>query len=400
MRIVSIATHMPYVGIPHAGGQYYLRHAEILSETHDLTVICPWTPANAQAMDEPVHGSYRRFLVVPQNRRGALRRGARRSLWSRALTFVTMGSFLRAVLADERATELLRTADRIELQWFDAIALAPRLRRLVPGTPLTGVFHDVASQGYRRRARARDVPPVHRLLSVVRWWLSAPLERRVTPALDTAVVFSDKDAALLARRRAGDRIRVVLPPLDDEEMPLAPREQQPTAPDVLFVGALWRPENEDAALWLLRDVWPTVRQAVPHASLTVAGHGPTARLQVEVGRIDGVELTGSVPTLAPFYRRAAVVVVPMRQGAGVKFKTVVALLWGVPVVTTAVGAEGIGERNLFVAVEDEPAAFAHAVVGALQDPVRALQVAAAAQAWASARYSTATFRRALAELYR
>ncbi len=52
MRIVSIATHMPYVGIPHAGGQYYLRHAEILAERHDLTVVCPWTPANAEALDQ------------------------------------------------------------------------------------------------------------------------------------------------------------------------------------------------------------------------------------------------------------------------------------------------------------------------------------------------------------
>ncbi len=112
-----------------------------------------------------------------------------------------------------------------------------------------------------------------------------------------------------------------------------------------------------------------------------------------------MELTGQVETLGPFYRRAAVVVVPMRLGAGVKFKSVTALLWGVPVVTTAAGAEGIGGPELFVAVEDEPAAFADAVVTTLSDPAGALQVAATAHAWAHARYSVPEFRRRLAELY-
>ena len=57
MEIVSVGTHIPYVGIPHAGGDLYGRHTEMLSQSHRLTVICPWTPANEAAMSQPGRGS-------------------------------------------------------------------------------------------------------------------------------------------------------------------------------------------------------------------------------------------------------------------------------------------------------------------------------------------------------
>ncbi|MGY1735354.1 glycosyltransferase [Geodermatophilus sp. SYSU D00684] len=398
MEIVSISTHMPYDGIPHAGGDLYARHVRLLSESHRLTVVCPWTSTNEEALGRPVHGSYRRVLVVPPSRRREARRAGRRSLLTRALPFLTRGPFVRALLRDEELVATLRRAGQVELQWFDVITLAPRLRRALPGTPLTGVFHDVASQGHLRMLTSPATPWARRALALVRLVLSVPLEWRAVRALRTAVVLSDKDGRLLARRGAGDRVVVLPPALDDPEMPASPREREPATQEVLFVGAMWRPENLDAAWWLLREVWPLVRAQVPGARLTIAGAGSPPALHQEAAAT-GVEVTGPVESLSAYYRRASVAVSPMRLGAGVKLKGVVAMLWGVPVVATSVGAEGIEGPDVFAAVADDAAAFAAAVARVLTDPRPALEVAARAHAWSHARYSSAGHRQVLRTLY-
>ncbi|SFT33939.1 Glycosyltransferase involved in cell wall bisynthesis [Geodermatophilus amargosae] len=396
MEIVSIATHVPYVGIPHAGGQYYGRHVELLSTRHRLTVVGPWTPANAAALDQPAAGTARRVVAgAPPSGRA----GRRRALFARALPFLATGPFRRALVADEDLVATLRRADAIELQWFDAIVLAPWLRRLLPGTPMTGVFHDVVTQGHRRRLMACGAPLRHRALALVRLLCCAPLERRVLRVLDTAVVLSDKDRALLAARGRSPRLVVAAPPLDDAEVPRSLEHRAPSGPEVLFVGALWRAENEDAALWLLDEIWPAVRMRVPAARLTVAGADPTQRIRQAAEAQPGVELTGRVASLAPFYRRSTVAVVPVRLGAGVKLKTVVAMLWGVPVVATTVGSEGIDGPDVFLSVTDEATALADAVVAVLQNPHAAADVAARAHAWAHDRYSSTAYRRVLEDVY-
>jgi glycosyltransferase involved in cell wall biosynthesis len=84
----------------------------------------------------------------------------------------------------------------------------------------------------------------------------------------------------------------------------------------------------------------------------------------------------------------------------VKLKAVTAMLWGVPVVATSVGAEGIGGSEVFVAVEDDAAALAAAIAQALADPGAALEVAARAHARSRALYSSAAYRRELESIYR
>jgi glycosyltransferase involved in cell wall biosynthesis len=315
------------------------------------------------------------------------------------LPYFAMHSFLRRLLADQELAAALQAAGHIELQWSDAVALAPRLRRLFPGTPITGVFHDVAWQGHLRKLTTRGISLRRRVGGLVRLLATVPLEWRAVRAVDTAIIFSDKDRALLRRLGSRGRTVVVFPPLDTEDMPAAPRQELPSPPEVLFVGALWRSENEDAALWLLDEVWPRIRKAMPTARLVIAGANPTARLTKAAAGRDDVELTGFVASLSPFYRRASVAVAPLRLGAGVKLKSVVAMLWGVPVVSTSVGAEGIDGYEVFAGVADDAPAFADAVVRALSCPTNALETAGRAHAWAHARYTTTVYSCAMRRLY-
>ncbi|MGY1681934.1 glycosyltransferase [Geodermatophilus sp. SYSU D01176] len=399
MKIISNAPDMPFPGIPHAGGEFYRRHAELGGQSHDLVVVAPRNEENEAALAQDDAPPYRRLLVTPQVPRAGVRSAYYFFLLSRVVLFLGVRPFWKALVADPDELSALRQADRIKLQWFSAPARgSPRLRRGLPRTHQVGVFHDVVSQGQRRMFRTPGVAPRWRLVALVQLILAVPLRRWLLRVLDTAVVVSDKDRLLL--ERSGGRARIVVsPPLDDEDMPSVPEAAQSDPPEVLFVGALDRVENQDAARWLLELIWPQVLAEMPDARLTIAGAEPSRSLLPAAESVHNVQLTGCVDSLSPYYRRASVVVAPMRLGAGGKLKSVVAMLWGLPVVATSVAAEGVTGPRVFYAVEDDSTDFANAVVAVLKDPSSADGVRSRAFAWSHDTYSTARYRRSLEWLY-
>jgi glycosyltransferase involved in cell wall biosynthesis len=306
--------------------------------------------------------------------------------------------FHAALVTSRAVKEALVTADLIELQWFEEILMARRLRRLHPTKPIVGVFHDVASQRYAREWRASPWS-VQRIVRWARFLVCVLLEWHVMRYLTRAIVFSEKDKAILRDPGRSGRVRVVYPPLDDPGMPDRPRVASRNGGVALFVAAFSRRENHDAAVWLLGQIWPRVLRAVPKAKLVLAGGGVPEELENMSRRTPGVHTTGYMRSLVPAYKAATVAVSPIRLGAGVKFKSVVPMLWGIPVIATRAGAEGIGSPDLFFAVEDDPDNFAAALAAVLRDPLVAEDAVNKAFHFVRQRYTTEAYRRCIRELY-
>jgi O-antigen biosynthesis protein len=115
--------------------------------------------------------------------------------------------------------------------------------------------------------------------------------------------------------------------------------------------------NADGLRWFARHVWPLVLARVPGAKLLVTGDDPPR----EVLRFacDSIQFLGRVPDLERFYGALRVAIVPIRYGSGVKLKTVEALQFGVPTVSTTIGAESIpSDVEGLLPVADSPDAFA------------------------------------------
>jgi GT2 family glycosyltransferase len=125
--------------------------------------------------------------------------------------------------------------------------------------------------------------------------------------------------------------------------------------------------NSDGLAWFAREVLPKLRARVPDARLLVTGVGPPRGLLRLAG--PGLCFIGAVADLADLYDSVRVVVVPMRYGAGVKNKTIEALQFAVPTVSTTVGAEGLPlDDPDAVTVADDATTFAAAVASLLEDP--------------------------------
>jgi hypothetical protein len=129
---------------------------------------------------------------------------------------------------------------------------------------------------------------------------------------------------------------------------------------MLFVGST-HPPNVDAVRYFIRHVFPRVREVDRNMELWIVGDVCSKLTALE--RQPGVHLVGYAPDLEPWFERARVFVAPLRYGAGIKGKLLAAMSAGVPIVTTSMGAEGIGlEAGSSAFIEDSDEGFADAVI--------------------------------------
>jgi glycosyltransferase involved in cell wall biosynthesis len=163
--------------------------------------------------------------------------------------------------------------------------------------------------------------------------------------------------------------------------------------DLIFVGST-HPPNVDALSHFVKEVWPAVRGQLGPLALQVAGD--VCRSVPHLARQPGVELLGHVSDLSEVLARARVFVSPLRYGAGIKGKVLAAMTAGVPLVTTPVGAEGIGlvhGRSALIAETD--ADFARHVVRLYRDRSQWEAVRQDAMAVFADQHSAGRFREAV-----
>lgn len=397
LRLVVISTALGHDLVPHAGGRYLYEVDRVARQLSSVTFMVPGTRSNRDAARLAGAPQHVIPLGLEPERRLVWKAMNRLALvldrhWRKVDPGMPYLPLFVGLLRSPQAREEIRRADVIDLQWSDSIRLVHLLRRLNPRARIVGTFHDVMSQSFSREPQ--DTP------QELRYWQgiarrSRRHERRMVRALDYVLVFSEKDAELLG---SPAHARVVRPPVGGGAAPVhTPAE--PGSGTVLVVSHLPRDENNKAAHWTIDNVWPLVRSRLPDAELRFVGGGALPSLVDRAASESQVTLTGFVDDLAGEYAAASVALVPVLQGAGVKFKTLEALLHGVPLVSTAVGLEGIDAVELAAGVHDDPHGLADALVGVLEDPTSWQPRADAAQTWAAAHYSREGFAEALREVW-
>lgn len=385
MDILAVAPYLPFEGVPHAGGEYLLRHLQALARTNRVTLIVPGSPeVLEQSRRAP---AWLDVVLGPMDLDArSFSRTIRDATYRRLMASPPGPSAesLRAVL-EAGLVERARRADVIELHWAEYARFATVLRRAGVHKPISVFEYDVdlflMAQRVRRYRRG-----YRKVLGVATSPLSRRIEQRGLRDADLILVLKSADALLLERAGVQTPARVIDPWLDAPAG--SPPQRVPRS--VVFAGALWRDENAEGATWFLEHVWPAVRAAISDATLTLAGSDPTPRLREIAAAADGVRVTGEVPDLLPYYQEASVFVAPILVGGGLKFKIPQAMLCGTPIVATNCAAEGVAEiapAGTFLAITDDAAAMAQHVIDALSDPVRSAAVGAAAQTWCREHYS-------------
>ena len=167
--------------------------------------------------------------------------------------------------------------------------------------------------------------------------------------------------------------------------------------DLMFIGHFLHQPNVDAMLYFVREVFPILRQRLGPIRLYIVGSNPTA--EVLGLQSEEVVVTGYVPNVTPYFEKARVFIAPLRFGAGMKGKIGQSMSFGLPIVTTNIGAEGMGlEDGKHVLIADLSPAFADAVVRLYSDEELWQILSVESKNYIHAMYSTSTMESILSEI--
>jgi FkbM family methyltransferase len=260
--------------------------------------------------------------------------------------------------------------------------------------PITYYTHDLHHVRLAREAEIHGDPKLRTQAA-----LMAETECAIFRNVDH-VMSPSEDEADVIRQLAPDMPVTVLPPYYYEWGEIQARDVAHFADltDIVFVGGFPHSPNVDAALFIAREIMPIVWHERPDARLVLVGYAPPPEVcSLACSRI---VVTGQVLKVEPFLDRARVVLAALRYGAGVKGKVVDALRQGVPVVTTRVGAEGIGiEPGRDAIVADSAIGLADGVLELFRDPARCAALSTAGIDLVRKRFSRAAARAAIGKVF-
>lgn len=225
------------------------------------------------------------------------------------------------------------------------------------------------------------------------------LETSIWRDADTVLYLSEEEAADAGSLEPSADVRSIIPYAftGAHASPAANilRDDRPGEPLVLFVAGFGHSPNVDAAVWFVRDVLPLVLIRVPAAHLAIVGSNPPPLVRALRGPRVRLFANVSDDELLAWHRRARVAVVPLLTGAGVKLKSVQALWYGVPVVLTPSGAQGLPGVDAVASVATQPDAFAAAVSALLTDDALWRQRRIAGASYAHSRFTEQAHRQSV-----
>ncbi len=436
MKILILSPYPPYP--PHGGGTMRIYQlVRGLAARHDLTCLSFASDAAAEQALAPLQRVCRVVTV-----RGPIARSLSRRAWTTLVsplpdmalrnTAPAYASALRALLATEQfdivqaesiemAGYLLRAKnDELRVknkQTVDNSKLKTQNSKLVLDQFNTEYVLQKRAALTSLRAGMRLPKHAHDLksntagiaggaYSLAQWRKLKRYEALVMRQCDAVVAVAEADRSTLLGLAPAATIGVVPNGVDTayfSGMAMASDRVGAlafSAPTLVFSGTLDFRPNVDAVTWFVREVLPRVRGRRPDARLLVVGKRPAPALR-RLADEGALLLTGEVSDVRPYLAGAAVYVVPMRIGGGVRLKLLEALALELPVVSTRMGAEGLaglraGEHCL---MSDDAAGFAEATLRLLDDPALGRRLGAAGRILACQRYDWSVIVPQLEALY-
>ena len=166
-------------------------------------------------------------------------------------------------------------------------------------------------------------------------------EARVQREFDASFFISQAEVDLFRVRFVStEKIHVLGNGIDGDYFMPPTVEPNNNAPVFIFTGVMDYKPNIDAVRWIVNNAWQQIIDLYPGARFIIAGMNPTANI-LALAKLPGIEVTGFVDDILPYFHQADYFLAPLRIARGVQNKVLQAFACGLPVIATNMGAEGI-----------------------------------------------------------
>jgi len=357
MKVLFISQPFPYP--PDTGSRNLIFHwLDAASRAHDVYLLWIGDPAEGKDSIPELPGiRIDSIAAIP-----AMEMSARIRRLATAAALGIPPTSLTGMTADARG-EILR---HVQAGCYDAVVLSENVVAgyapiLSPYAPVVLFKHSVQAVDARDARRRYG-------MSQLRWileeWMVKRFEAKSCRAATVVCTVNAEDSADLARRYCLRRPAEVVPiGVDLSQFPR--RENDPGGQVIGFFGNISWGANLDAANWFIDQVLPSVWEKLPSAQFRVIGPGSE---RIASAKPDPRIVCQGPSHIPEAMKDAAIGVVPVISGTGVRLKLLEMLSLGVPVATTSLGALGTGcVHGKHALIADDASSFARAVVSLLRD---------------------------------
>ncbi len=239
------------------------------------------------------------------------------------------------LIADESFQNIVCTSSSMAEYIFNSSTLfkTKKMPKLVMD------FMDLDSDKWNQYANSSSIP--------IRWVykreaeLLSNYEEKICQLFDTSFFISQSEVDLFLEHAECTKKPLAIGNGIDTNY-FVPRNQSTlnNNPVFIFTGVMDYKPNIDAVLWFTKHVWPKIIDEYDKPKFIIAGMNPVSEIVV-LAKIQGVEVTGYVEDILPYYHRSDIFIAPLRIARGVQNKVLQSFACGIPVVSTTMGAEGI-----------------------------------------------------------
>ncbi len=292
---------------------------------------------------------------------------------------------VQAVASMQEALDALLARDHYDAVVFESALIAGY--RLPTGLKVVIDQHNIEYELLQRTYK-------HETAWLRRWYnwrescLLKPIEIARCRSAQAVLVTSERERLSLQHVLSDKLIEVVPNGVDIQAFQGEPNPAaQEVAGRIVFTGTMDYYPNVDAVLSFARRCWPLIQAQYPEATWYIVGKNPPPEVQ-KLGDIPGITVTGFVADVRPYLSSASVAIAPLSVGSGTRLKLLEAFAMRKAVVSTSLGCEGLAVRSgTHLVVEDQPQAFAQAVLAFLRSPEKRWLFGAAGRALVEEQYS-------------
>ncbi len=336
MKILMLTPYLPYP--PSAGGQIrsynLIKH---LSRKHDITLVCFTRDTNTDQQVKQMQKYCRKVIAFKRGKAWTIPNILRTGFSPYPfLVMIYYSPELKKLLAEEI---LAGAYDLIHAETFYVMPYLPKTR-----LPIVLVEQTIMSRVF-----------AHQVRNEMHWWLRPLLsidvakiafwEKYYWHRANHLAAVSEEDAALIRQAVPNAQVEVVPNGVGDD-FDKAPKKLHFNK-TIFYMGNYKWMQNWEAAKILATRVFPIVKKEIPGVKLNLVGQFPTSELKsmqtesVEVIELDDKDRRGVVD----HYQTSGLLVAPIYGPSGTRLKILAAMASMTPVVTTPIGAEGLGTTD-------------------------------------------------------
>lgn len=342
VKILWISSHAPYSSASDAGGQtfnYYFKKIS-MDPRFEVVLVSLGNERKKEEINIELSG-IENYIISPIGTTGEKIRKLKNIDYK--LNPCHKYANLISNYYGDRIVEKIRelsnqrySPEIIIFEWTNALVLAPQIKKIYPQAKFVASEHDVTFVGYKRKAE------YYKGLKGILWSIKYKNEKKIE-------LFSLNLCSLILPQNNDNKSLLVNEGIQEEKIQwlvpyfnnMSSCNRKSNEKDILFFGAMARPENYLSAIWFIENVMPLLKDI--DIRFVVLGSRPPEELRKYES--ERIHITGFVDSVIPYFETSLCLVAPLVLGAGIKVKIIEALSSGIPVLTNKIGIEGVPAKN-------------------------------------------------------